>query len=224
MSSPPAAEALRLDVCPGCAYSLLGLPPQGVCPECGRAYDQSIVILYGWAAGSKADPGNAKPWHAAALAALPLAYCAARAVRAWGKGQPVRLVFFAGVVAAILWGLWRRFTSFEPGLAQVRLSDAGCVQADTSKEADEATPTPWDKVEAVKLERSGEGTWRLRLAGKATWWSGGTTYVDAEVKCGDARAAALRERIEAWRKAAGPAPAADAPAPAEDGTDLATSR
>lgn len=209
-ATPPAEVAnnvLRLDVCPGCAYQLEGLPPEGVCPECGRAYDQKTVILYGWAAGSKADPGNARPWHAAALLALPLAYCVARGVRAWGKGQSFRVVFFAALVVAIAWGLWRRFTSFEPGLAQVRLSDAGCVQADTTKEADEATPTPWVKVEQVKLERAGEGAWRLRLAGKASRWGGGNAYVDAEVNCTDARAAALRERIDAWRKAAAAAPA-----------------
>ena len=57
----PPDNALRLDVCPGCAYQLEGLPPERVCPECGRAYDQKTIILYGWAAGSKAGAGNANP-------------------------------------------------------------------------------------------------------------------------------------------------------------------
>ena len=142
-----------------------------------------------------------------------MAYAGAMIVRALRRGHEIRLVLFSLWAAVIIWRVWRRFTFRGPGLAQVRLSDAGCLQADSTEDADQATPTPWDKVEAVKLERAGDGAWHLRLASKATWWSSGTAYVDAEVKCGDERAAAIGERIEAWRKAVA-APPAPSPAPA----------
>ena len=229
--APPPADALRLDVCPGCAYQLEGLPPEGLCPECGRAYDQKTIILYGWAAGSKADAGNAKPWHAALLAAVPLAYCAAMIVRALRRGHEIRLVLFSGWAAVMIWLVWRRFTFRGPGLAQIRLSDAGCLQADSTEDADDDTPTPWAEVEAVTLDRlggDGDGTYHLRLATRATWWGWGTAFVDAEVRCTDAQAAALRERIERWRNdALASAPtgtAAEQGAPGESDPDLAASR
>jgi hypothetical protein len=38
--------------CPGCQYSLLGLPLSGVCPECGGAYDKREMLNSGIADGS----------------------------------------------------------------------------------------------------------------------------------------------------------------------------
>ena len=218
MNTAATADLLRLEVCPGCAYQLEGLPPEGVCPECGRAYDQRTVFLYGWAAGAKADAGNAKPWHAALMAALPLAYCAAKGWRAWHKGHLLWFTVFALWAAAILYLVWRRFTFRGPALAQVRLNDAGCLQADSTDEADAATATPWEKVEAVTLDRlggdgDGDGTYHLRLATKSTWWSSGTAFVDAEVTCSDAKAEAMRRQIEAWRAAATKPPRAESVEP-----------
>src|SRR5687768_8553124 len=45
---------LRQEVCPGCGYSLLGLPADGVCPECGQHYGRDTVVLFGRATGQRA--------------------------------------------------------------------------------------------------------------------------------------------------------------------------
>jgi hypothetical protein len=39
------SDPFRLTFCPGCDYSLEGLPDEGVCPECGRPYDQQFIVL-----------------------------------------------------------------------------------------------------------------------------------------------------------------------------------
>src|SRR5213593_3772014 len=36
---------LRLSFCPQCDYSLIGLPEEGICPECGYRYDQTYTIV-----------------------------------------------------------------------------------------------------------------------------------------------------------------------------------
>src|SRR4051812_13894108 len=55
-SSP---TTLPLEACPDCDYALAGLPPEGVCPECGRPYDQETIVLYGRGGGVHSNPVNA---------------------------------------------------------------------------------------------------------------------------------------------------------------------
>src|SRR4051812_18501251 len=61
-TNPTGGAVFRfVDVCPGCGYSLEGLADEGVCPECGRSYDQRTLILYGAARGAHGDLSNAGP-------------------------------------------------------------------------------------------------------------------------------------------------------------------
>jgi len=55
------SEILALNVCPNCGYLLDGLPREGNCPECGRTYGQTQVVLYGYGRGKHENSGTAKP-------------------------------------------------------------------------------------------------------------------------------------------------------------------
>ncbi len=128
--APNSAKLFSVDVCPNCAYSLTGLPPAGRCPECGLAYDQSVIILYGWGLGAHASistssrgraiwyvvlvglffviPLNSSHWHGAHLAMFALA--------------------IYGVLEAAY--LWSRRGGDHPGLVQVRIGEQGVTQYD----------------------------------------------------------------------------------------------
>jgi hypothetical protein len=41
-----------VDICSDCGYPLIGSPDQGTCPECGKRYDQNVLILHGAATAS----------------------------------------------------------------------------------------------------------------------------------------------------------------------------
>lgn len=128
---PQLDNDLRVVVCPACGYSLVGLPDEGTCPECGRPYDQSAIHLHGWACGKHADLSNATPrafiWKAVVLLAYALWMATqARAARPnWGV-----LAVFGLVVVDGGFKIWQRFSSRRPGLAQVRLDADGCAQDD----------------------------------------------------------------------------------------------
>jgi hypothetical protein len=56
--------------CGNCGYLLTGLPSGGICPECGCEYDESELVIAGWAAGPHESVETATPkrvWRAALL-------------------------------------------------------------------------------------------------------------------------------------------------------------
>lgn len=193
---------LRLTACPSCGYSLEALPLEGRCPECGAEYDQRTVVLHGWGAGFQADVATARP-------AVVVAWVAFGAWVVWdalrdSRHDPSGLLCAGLALAWLTTALWRRWGSDMPGLAQVRLNASGVCQVDaTAAPARGPAWVAWATLTKVEVMPHGEGLVRLRAKRKPPWWRMEDAVVDAIVRCSPAQAAALREKIRAWRAAVG---------------------
>ncbi len=131
---PPIPQCLWTTVCPNCGYPLTGLPDEGMCPECGAAYDQSEVILYGWGRGQHENVATAKRSRMIWLLIVPLAWIL---IQLWPMSQMPRSYFpgefpiIASVALfALVRGLFQRRATQHPGAVQIRLNHLGCVQYD----------------------------------------------------------------------------------------------
>jgi hypothetical protein len=124
--------------CPKCAYDLTGHPEEGTCPECGRKYDQSMIVLFGWGAGQRAN------LRTASKRALPkIAFWLVIGL------LPILLMIPGAtkwvLLGAMLWiaaiALFAR--SEDPGVPPVRVgfSRDGCVQLDGVNPLPEALRT-----------------------------------------------------------------------------------
>jgi hypothetical protein len=211
-AAPAAPDALRLTHCPACGYLLEGLPPEGVCPECGRSYDQTRVVLHGWARGSHATMYNAPPW-VAVLLALFFGFHLIRGIVQFRRNPGWSAVSLTVWVVFVGWVIWRRRTHPLPGLVQVHLGPAGCTQIDNPKPDEPPDPelkwTPWASVHDVLMNPCGPDRVRLRVRPlpQQAWWKWESLPVDAEVRCTSPQSDALRGQIEAWRRGDGPPPA-----------------
>jgi len=116
-------------VCPNCGYSLLGLESIGTCPECGRSYDQSEMILYGWARGSHETVSNAKR---SRLIWVMISSLLLLLFSSPGLFFNTRY-FYSAIAVSIASAIYlfsRRQEVDHPGLIQLRFNDVGCVQYD----------------------------------------------------------------------------------------------
>lgn len=198
--SPPGSstglDPLRLVICPACGYSLEGLPSEGVCPECGGGYDQSAIILHGWALGSHANLSNLSPPRAVVTVVASAFFILLLLARSRQSASPVLLVVVAGWLGVMAVMLWRRFTATAPGLVRVRLSASGCAQNDQPGSSPDPIPLAWRAVGGVLLEQTHPGRYWLRIKERRAWWQRGYAPVDAEVKLEPEQAVRLREWID----------------------------
>jgi len=200
----PADDPLRLEHCPACGYALEGLAREGVCPECGVAYDQTEVVLHGYGAG--VNMATSRPGWAIAMAAT-YSLIVVLGVHGWIRQgrRDSRDLFWPAVLAVCLaWSVWKRATGSMPGLVQVRLSARGAVQVNnpTPVRVKAGTVVPWRDVADVSIRPFGPGRVRIMLFGRKSFLKGAPVLVDADVQCGEREAHALEDRVKAWQAAA----------------------
>ncbi len=136
-------DPLRLTFCPACDYGLAGLPPTGVCPECGRAYDQAFVVLRGRPAG--VGQGRLGPVGRRAWAVVGWVVTAVVLVWFWRHVHDLFVPALCVLIACSFMCQWMvRLSSPRPGQVLVWMSPAGMGQQRM------ADPASW----AGRLERA----------------------------------------------------------------------
>ena len=210
-SDVETVDPLRLERCPSCGYQLEGLPDEGTCPECGRQYNQSVVVLHGWGRGTHASVLTAPPWLAVSLWVLQSVYFVNVLFNPPMWRSPWVLPVLAVWVLSLIFSVWRRRNNTLPGLVQVLLGPSGCAQLDDPARNRHIPPTPWAEIAEVDLRNLGDGKFRVRAFTKqSSWWRPVRTPVDADVQLTPSRGRALGQRVAEWRAAskAGVIPAA----------------
>jgi hypothetical protein len=189
---PNTPDPLRLDRCPDCGYLLTGLPEQGICPECGVAYNPEMIVLYGWATRVRGNESTARRgpgWWVSSIA-----------------GWLILLLLF-NIVGAVLLVVWligssyrrRRLLTDAPAPVQVRLFPEGFGQRDG------VGPVKLRRWRANKrqliFELVGPGRCRIRSWRHfqlVLWRSG---VIDFEFDCDAETADRIQKKIKQWRGA-----------------------
>src|SRR3954464_9324882 len=101
-------DPLRLDACPPGGDSLVGLGDIGACPECGRPYDQSYVVITGQGRG-QFDTIAGGTWRGTLWAAIALVYFAL--LIRWAGFRSIYAAIFGAILFAQAVEVAARFLS-----------------------------------------------------------------------------------------------------------------
>jgi hypothetical protein len=193
-STSSSIDLFRLEFCLGCGYRLEGLPAEGTCPECGKEYDRSRIVLFGYGRGTRADHVARRPWAIAILGVLtfvPIYF-------AWHLGMTV--LAFVNVLNVPLFFLTvrRRIKNVLPGTARVEFSETeGCRQLDIRSFRPNPF-TPWSKIGEGHVRSTGNGKCRLWVGSKVGRWRPPVVAVEADVDASVEKSVALRNQIKRW--------------------------
>jgi hypothetical protein len=195
------AEVFPPDVCPICGYSLRGSPGEGTCPECGNRYDSSQLILYGWARGRAANPGNSRGrWFLFSI--LPgfwILYWISHPQFFWG----LKVIFGMCWLGPIVFSLLRRQSLDHPGAIQVRMNRKGFSQIDnlpslrTNPDRVAWTDWVWTSMTLHTADWTAGDNLRLRVRRQVARWS--SDYpIDADLICTADQAELVKKLIRRW--------------------------
>jgi hypothetical protein len=203
----------RLQVCPRCDYSLTGLPEVGVCPECGREYDQQSIFLHGEAAGSRRNAWNSSGNQSLGRWISSICLIGLYIGIGFWHLHRVRFNIFPLInvpiiVLPLLIGLWRKMSDQGSGLIQVKLTPQGVRQGIRGmgpipyEANDRAKLIPWRTIRSVRVGQLRNDQAHLVLKSSDRSLRLTFQYVNANVRCPPEQIEALRSRLLQWQKAA----------------------
>ncbi len=209
----PLDERLRPALCGRCGYDLSGLPPAGLCPECGRPFGGQEVLLYGYAAAGGTGSWAGRPPTRRQLAwrwawSLPVLGLFAGSWHHW-RFLGSMYGYLLSVPIGLAVATWRGLRPDPPAdTVQVRLTPAGARVLNRGlgpvpyEKVDTADLIPWRRIATARVRPEPDGLVRVTLESPARFWSLRHPSVDAVVRCDPAAVDALVDRIELWRAAA----------------------
>ncbi|MBC8105606.1 MAG: hypothetical protein H7Z14_03370 [Anaerolineae bacterium] len=195
-------NALELQRCPECGYSLTALPTSGNCPECGFAYEPSLFVLYGWAAGQRATVASASRGRLVWLTivwpiVLLLAYF--DGFRRLSQGRfSFGAVFLLAMLIAWVWAFIKRREAVQihGAPSMLLLSPRGFEQRDGSTATNAGG---WNK-ECVLIPKAKRGDrHRIQIyTRRFRWWCVDEPNVDFEATVPFMTMEAILERAREW--------------------------